>query len=136
MPIIALPSSTVRAIGSTSVLKDGTSVVKELVDNALDAHASSITVEISANTVDIIQVKDNGHGILPDDRGLICRPSFTSKIRTIDDLRNVGGRTLGFRGIALASAADICECLTVTTRVEGEVVAVPSKFGRDGGFLR
>ena len=136
MPISALPENTVRAIGSISVLKDPASVVKELLDNALDAHATSIAVEVSQNTVDAILVKDNGHGIAPEDREAVCRPSFTSKIRTIDDLCNVGGQTLGFRGIALASAAEACGSLTVTSRTEGEIVAVASKYRRDGSLVR
>jgi DNA mismatch repair ATPase MutL len=60
MPIAPLPDFTVRAIGSSLVLNDACSVVKELVDNALDANAASIFVEISLNTLDVIQVKDNG----------------------------------------------------------------------------
>ncbi|KAK9851620.1 hypothetical protein MYU51_009545 [Penicillium brevicompactum] len=122
MPIEALPQSTARAIGSTSVISDAYSVVKELVDNALDASASSLQIEISQNTVDIIQLKDNGHGIPPADQKIVCKRSFTSKIQTLDDLRNVGGSSLGFRGEALASVAEMSGAVSVTTRVESEVV--------------
>lgn len=58
--IAALPSLTVRQIGSHQLLTDPSSVVKELIDNALDARANSIFVDISANTIDSIQVKDDG----------------------------------------------------------------------------
>lgn len=136
MPIAALPQSTIRAISSTSVLTDACSVVKELIDNALDARATSIVVEVSSNSLDVIQVKDNGYGVAPDDRNLLCKRSFTSKIMTLDDLKNVGGRSLGFRGEALASAAEMSGALTVTTRIEGEMVAVTLKFGRAGEVLR
>lgn len=136
MPITALSQSTIQAVGSASALKNPASVVKELVDNAIDASATSITVEISSNTLDVIQVKDNGHGIAVEDRELVCKASFTSKIRTLDELHELGGRTLGFRGVALASAAESCESLTVTTRVEGEVVAATSKYARDGRLVR
>ncbi|KAJ5357261.1 hypothetical protein N7541_004419 [Penicillium brevicompactum] len=132
MPIEALPQSTARAIGSTSVISDAYSVVKELVDNALDASASSLQIEISQNTVDVIQLKDNGHGIPPADQKLVCKRSFTSKIQTLDDLRNVGGSSLGFRGEALASVAEMSGAVSVTTRVESEVVGVCVKYGRDG----
>jgi DNA mismatch repair ATPase MutL len=101
MPIAALPQETTRLICSTLALTDTTSVIKELIDNALDARADSISVEISANTLDIIQVKDNGTGIDIQDRLLLCKRGHTSKIRTIEDLASLGGSSLGFRGEAL-----------------------------------
>ena len=132
MAIAALPSQTVRAIGSTQALTDSASVVKELVDNALDAQATSISVEISTNALDIIQVKDNGHGIPETDRPLVCRKYCTSKIRDLDDLAKIGGHSLGFRGEALASAVEMSGGLTVTTRVVGNATAVSLKVGQNG----
>lgn len=132
MPIEALPQNTTRAIGSTSVIADAYSVVKELIDNALDASASSLQVEISQNTVDVIQLKDNGDGITPEDQKLVCKRAFTSKIQTLDDLRNIGGSSLGFRGEALASVAEMSGAINVTTRVESEIVGLCAKYGRDG----
>ncbi|KAL4925523.1 putative DNA mismatch repair protein [Aspergillus undulatus] len=132
MPIVALPPTTVRAIGSTSIISDPYSLTKELLDNALDAGASSIAIEISQDTVDVIQVKDNGHGIPSTDYPLVCKRTFTSKIHTVEDLRNVGGKTLGFRGEALASAAEIAGILIVSTRVKSEPVGSSLKYGRDG----
>ncbi|OOQ84138.1 hypothetical protein PEBR_31501 [Penicillium brasilianum] len=136
MPIEALPQATVRAIGSTSVISDPCSVVKELLDNALDASATSLSVEISPNTVDLIQVKDNGHGISVEDHPCVCKPAFTSKISSIDDLKNVGGSSLGFRGEALASIADMSGGITVITRVASEIVASNLEYGRDGELSR
>ncbi|KAK2798574.1 hypothetical protein FQN51_007594 [Onygenales sp. PD_10] len=135
MPITALPQSTVRAVRSAPVLSDSSSVVKELIDNALDAGATSISIEVSANTLDIIQVKDNGFGIHPDDRPLVCKRSYTSKLQTIEDLKDIGGKSLGFRGEALASAAEMCGGLAVTTRVAGEVVGEVLKYDRQGLLL-
>ncbi|MCJ1378146.1 hypothetical protein MMC17_001242 [Xylographa soralifera] len=135
MPITALPDITTRAISSTQVLTDSVSVVKELVDNALDAQASTIVVEISVNALDVIQVKDNGHGIAPDDRGLICQPHCTSKIRSLEDIAKVGGSSLGFRGEALASAAETSGCLILTTKIEGEPVAACMRFNREGKII-
>jgi DNA mismatch repair ATPase MutL len=132
MPIAPLPDFTVRAIGSFLVLNDACSVVKELVDNALDASATSVVVEISLNTLDVIQVKDNGHGISVEDRQLVCKRGCTSKIRTMEDLEKLGGSSLGFRGEALASVVELSEGVTLTTRVDGEVVGMILKFGRDG----
>lgn len=136
MPIAALPQSTAQAIGSTSALSDACSVVKELLDNALDASASSIFIEISQNTVDVIQVKDNGHGIPPEDHGLVCKRSFTSKIQSLEDLRKVGGHSLGFRGQALASASEMSGSLTVFTRVDTQVVGSSLKYDRAGELIR
>lgn len=132
MPIAALPQTTIRAIGSTSVISDPCSVVKELLDNALDASASSLLVEISQNTLDVIQLKDNGHGVPPEDHPFVCKHTFTSKIQTIDDLRSIGGSSLGFRGEALASVAEMSGGVTITTRVASEVTGSCLKYTRDG----
>lgn len=130
--IAALPPKTVRQLGSSNVLRDPSSVVKELIDNALDARANSIFVDISTNTLDSIQVKDTGHGISAEDRPLACRTYCTSKIRDFRDLDEIGGKWLGFRGEALASMAEMSGVLEVVTRVEGEPVAASLKYGRDG----
>ncbi|KAL9610013.1 MAG: hypothetical protein Q9167_005255 [Letrouitia subvulpina] len=132
MPILALPKDTVRAISSSQVLTDSASVVKELIDNALDARATSISVEIAANALDLIQVKDNGCGIAPEDRQLVCRRYYTSKINDLDDLANLGGRYLGFRGEALASLAEMSENLVVCTRIDGDATAASFKVSRLG----
>jgi DNA mismatch repair ATPase MutL len=130
--IAALPPTTTRQIGSGQVLVDPSSVVKELIDNALDARAKSIFVDIAANTIDSIQVKDDGHGIPSDDRSLVCRRYCTSKIRDFHDLRDVGRKWLGFRGSALSSMAEMSGTFHVTTRVEGEPVAVKLNYGHNG----
>lgn len=132
MPITALPSDTVRSIGSTQVLTDTCSLVKELIDNSIDGRASAIFLEISVNSLDVVQVKDNGHGIFPDDRGMVCRPHCTSKIRSFDDIKDIGGKSLGFRGEALASAAETSGGMVVSTRIEGETTAVSLTINRQG----
>ncbi|KAI9840970.1 MAG: hypothetical protein M1837_001099 [Sclerophora amabilis] len=136
MPIAPLPSNAVRAIGSTQVLTTTTSLVKELIDNAIDARASSIFVEISSNTLDVVQVKDNGHGIAPDDRDNVGRRHSTSKIRDLEELKTLGGSMLGFRGEALASAIELAASLSVVTRAEGEVVACKMSIDRPGQIER
>lgn len=132
MPITPLPPNAVRAIGSSQALSDSASVVKELLDNAIDAQANKISIEISANSLDDIRVRDNGHGIALNDRALICTKFCTSKIRNLRDLETIGGRSLGFRGEALASAAEMGGSLTITTRIEGESTAVELKIDRKG----
>jgi DNA mismatch repair protein MutL len=132
MSIEALPQSVVRNLGSSQALANPVAAVKELIDNAYDARASSIAIEISRNTLDIIQVRDNGCGIPPQDRKLIAVPHCTSKITNESDLRLLGGSSLGFRGEALSSAAQLSKALTITTRIEGEQVASALTFSRDG----
>ncbi|EXJ56816.1 hypothetical protein A1O7_07160 [Cladophialophora yegresii CBS 114405] len=132
MPIEALPEDTTRALGSSLVLNDAKSLVKELIDNALDAQATAISIEISTDTLDVIQVKDNGTGIHVQDRQLLCKRGCTSKIRTIDDLGRLGGAFLGFRGEALASIVELSQFVTVTTRVDGEIVGTSIKYAASG----
>jgi DNA mismatch repair ATPase MutL len=130
--IAALPPTTARQISSGQVYVDASSAVKELIDNALDARTKSVFVDIAVNTIDSIQVRDDGHGIPAADRALVCRQYCTSKIRDFHDLKEVGGRWLGFRGEALSCIAEVSGTISVTTRVEGEPVAVKLKYGRDG----
>ncbi|KAK4983361.1 hypothetical protein LTR66_008856 [Elasticomyces elasticus] len=123
MAIHALSPATVRTIGSAQALTDPASLVKELLDNALDARATTVSIEIHSDTLSWIQVRDNGHGILPDDRELVARRYCTSKIQNEQDLTQLGGTWLGFRGEALSSAAELSGSLSITTRIEGEEVA-------------
>lgn len=133
LPSIAiLPPTTVRQLGSGQVLTDSCSAVKELIDNALDARAKSVFIDIAANTIDAITVKDDGHGIPAEDRHLACRRYCTSKIRDFDELKEMGGKWLGFRGEALSCMAEVSGALTILTRVEGEAVAVDLSYGRNG----
>lgn len=136
MPIAALQQATIDAIGSSSALPNPCSVVKELIENALDSGATSVSIEISSNTIDAIQVKDNGSGIPPRDRELACKWNYTSKIQTLEDLSNIGGASLGFRGQALACIAEASGSLSITTRVNDEQVASELNFDRHGGSLR
>ncbi|KAL4729932.1 hypothetical protein ACLX1H_001961 [Fusarium chlamydosporum] len=118
MSISQLPPSTAHRLRSSHQLPDPFSVVKELVDNSIDAGATSIEIAIAANTVDKIQVRDNGCGIqIEDFRFLGCR-----KIRNFDELHQNGGKTLGFRGEALASATETAT-IKITTRTAQDPVA-------------
>jgi DNA mismatch repair protein MutL len=136
MPIEALPLLTAKRIGSAQVIFDPCSVVKELLDNSFDARATSVSVEISSNTLDVIQVRDNGHGISDQDRNLVCVRHCTSKLRDFSELHLVGGTWLGFRGQALSSLAEISGGLSITTRVEGEIAAEKLEIGKDGEITR
>ncbi|TKA83759.1 hypothetical protein B0A55_00061 [Friedmanniomyces simplex] len=132
MAIEKLAGGAIATLGAYQTLTDPAALVKELIDNALDANATSVAIEISSNTLDVIQLRDNGHGIAPDDRAMVARPNCTSKLHDFDDLKALGGSTLGFRGQALASAAEMSGTLAISTRVEGEQVAAALKINQLG----
>jgi DNA mismatch repair protein MutL len=133
MPIAVLPEITSRVLRSAQIITKPTSLIKELIDNAIDARASSIHILISTNTLDRIEVRDNGHGIALDDLDALGRHGYTSKLRSLEELRTIGGSSLGFRGEALASAVELGE-VTITTRTEGETAGVTIKLGALGGI--
>lgn len=122
MPIKALPQDTIRLLGSPLVVTSPVSLVKELIENSIDARATSIEVLISPNTVDKIEVRDNGAGIFPDDFDSLGRRGHTSKLGSFEELRNIGGSSYGFRGEALASA-NALGAVTITTRTSQDSVA-------------
>lgn len=133
MAISALPQNTIHLLGSAQALTTPTSLVKELVDNSIDAQATSIDILISPNTIDKIEVRDNGHGIAEDDLDALGRRGHTSKLRTFEDLKAIGGISLGFRGEALASAVQLGE-VSVITRTDGQPVASSIKIKTGGGI--
>lgn len=100
-----LSQSVVNKIAAGEVIERPASVVKELMENAVDAGATRIDVSVAAGGLDLVRVVDNGCGIAPDDLPLAIASHATSKIATADDLFSV--RTLGFRGEALASIAEV-----------------------------
>lgn len=134
MAIQRLPEPAVRAIGSCQAITESSSLVKELIDNALDANATSVAVEVSANTLDVVQVKDNGHGIASEDRDAMAVRYSTSKISGLLELESLGGRSLGFRGVALSAACQMAGRMVITTRTEGESVADACWIDRNGSI--
>ena len=119
MDIRILPSNIANTIAAGEVVQRPASVVKELMENALDAGADDITVIIQDAGRTLIQVIDNGCGMTPDQAVLCFERHATSKITTIDDLDTLA--TFGFRGEALASIAAVAEVTLKTRRAEDEV---------------
>ena len=119
MDIRILPSNVANMIAAGEVVQRPASVVKELVENAVDAGADQITVVIQDAGRTLIQVIDNGCGMSPDQAVLCFERHATSKLHTADDLQNI--LTFGFRGEALASIAAVAEVTLKTRREEDEV---------------
>ena len=110
--IQALSQETINQIAAGEVIERPASIVKELVENAIDAKATSVTVEIKEGGMSLIRITDNGCGIDKDDVRIAFQPHTTSKIRSALDLLTVS--SLGFRGEALSSIAAVCQVELVT----------------------
>ncbi len=115
--IQVLDEQTINKIAAGEVVERPSSVVKELVENAIDAGATEITIEVAGGGEELIRVSDNGKGMTREDAQLAVLRHATSKIRTADDLTQV--LSLGFRGEALASISAVSR-FTLQTRQEGD----------------
>ena len=126
--IQVLDQNTINKIAAGEVIERPASVVKELLENAIDAKATAVTVEIRDGGISFIRVTDNGCGISADEIPLAFLRHSTSKIRTMEDLFLVS--SLGFRGEALSSIAAVAQ-VEVITRMQGSLTG--TRYQIEGG---
>ncbi|MBC8366982.1 DNA mismatch repair endonuclease MutL [bacterium] len=112
--IQALPQATIDRIAAGEVVERPASVLKEIMENSLDAGATRITLEISGGGIEMLRLSDDGHGISREDLPLALERHSTSKIRKLDDIEGVA--TFGFRGEALAAIASVSN-LEITSKI-------------------
>ena len=117
--IVLLDELTINKIAAGEVIERPASVVKELVENSIDAGATNISIEIKNGGISYIRITDNGKGFLPDDMEIAFERHATSKIRQASDLETV--TSMGFRGEALASIAAISHVELVSRTAENEI---------------
>src|SRR6267154_4920730 len=117
-PILPLTQDVAERIAAGEVIERPVSVVKELVENALDAGAGEVRVEVRGGGLRLIRVTDDGYGIPEDELERACGRHTTSKISSVEDLNHL--HTLGFRGEALASIAIVSELSLLSRAIETE----------------
>ena len=126
--ILLLDQNTINKIAAGEVVERPSAVVKELVENAIDAGATAVTVEIKGGGIELIRITDNGSGIEKEPVRIAFERHATSKIRSAEDLLSVS--SLGFRGEALASISAVSQ-VELVTKTRGELTG--TRYEIDGG---
>ncbi|XP_045606865.1 PMS1 protein homolog 1 isoform X2 [Procambarus clarkii] len=132
MALHALPQDTVRLIKSTQVITTPVSIVKELVENSIDAEATIVSIKLEDCGFSRLEVRDNGIGINEEDMEFVAKPHFTSKISSFSDLASL--TSYGFRGEALASLCTVAEII-ITTKTKEDPMGHVYSFDQEGNVI-
>ncbi|XP_014254114.2 PMS1 protein homolog 1-like isoform X2 [Cimex lectularius] len=127
-----LSSSTLKLISSAQVITSVSTVVKELIENSIDAGATNIEVKLENHGLARLEVKDNGCGIKKQDVPFMCKRSYTSKISDFSDLEKLN--SYGFRGEALSSLCAVAE-VSITTMTDKDDIAHTYTFDNNGDIV-
>ncbi|CEP14772.1 hypothetical protein [Parasitella parasitica] len=130
MTIKVLDKTTIQHLHSGQVIVDLEAIVKELIENSLDANATSIEVVFINNGLESIQVKDDGDGIEENDRLCVAKRHYTSKLVKFDDLESIS--SYGFRGEALNSMCAISENAIIMTKTKEDVIGKQYDVDKEG----
>lgn len=127
-----LSEDTITKIAAGEIIENPASIIKELVENSIDANATSITIEIKNNGKDLIKVTDNGDGFDKRDLSLAFKRHTTSKISSIEELDEA--LSLGFRGEALSSISSVSD-VKIITKNEDDLIGIISDVDKSGNLL-
>ncbi|GAA5801706.1 hypothetical protein HPULCUR_007157 [Helicostylum pulchrum] len=132
MTIKVLDSVTVRSIHSGQVIVDLEAIVKELLENSLDAHSTSIEFMFVNNGLESVNIKDNGDGIEEQDRLYVAKQHYTSKIIEFQDLEKI--QTYGFRGEAINAICSVSDKMTIVTKTKHDIIAKQYDIDKEGSL--
>ena len=128
-----IDDSSIKRICSGQVVSDLSSTVKELIENSIDAGATSIDLRLKEMGLESVELADNGAGIDVNDHEFVALKHFTSKISTFADVKGV--KSFGFRGEAVSAICELSKSFSITTKTAHQSVGSKLRYSRDGKYV-